>query len=339
VSHPDFWLSSGFRLLERRDDGRLVPTDDFLRAYLLRPELEPVEESCPAERALHAALLEMPRRPVTPVNLVRLRDPDARENWQIFARFRDHLLAHASLEEAYLALLGGDNRSVAPLFVDQLVHVLVRAVLDDIDDPLLARAGECLFRSQKATIRDGAVLLADEETVEMHERSGGFGALGRLLVEAETRPRQVELDILTEENAAIYWARSDRFDTVLDISFTRPGLDALCRVLERWLAHLLGVASRIQPLQTVRDERWAWHLGLDAEASAILDELYHGHEVEEARLARLLSLFRLEIRDPELMRAELRGRPVYLGLAMDGAARLRLKPQNLLVNLPLAVAA
>jgi hypothetical protein len=281
----------------------------------------------------------MPRRPVTPVNLVRLRDPDARENWQIFARFRDHLLAHPSLEEAYLALLLGDNRSVAPLFVDQLAHVLVRAILDDVDDPLLARAGECLFRSQKATIRDGAVLLADEETVEMHERTGGLGALGRLLVDAETRPRQVELDVLTEDNAGIYWARSDRFDTVLDISFTRPGLDALCRVLERWVAHLLGVTIRIQPLQTIRDERWVWHLGLDAEASAILDDLYLEREVDEARLARLLSLFRLEFREPELMRADLRGRPVYLGLAMDGTGRMRLKPQNLLVNLPLAVAA
>jgi hypothetical protein len=126
---------------------------------------------------------------------------------------------------------------------------------------------------------------------------------------------------------------------VLDLGFTRPGLDALCRVLERWVAHLLGVAVRIQPLQAVRDERWAWHLGLDAEASAILDALYLGREVDAARLARLVSLFRLELQDPALMRRELRGRPVYLGLAMDAAGRLRLKPQNLLVNLPLGAAA
>jgi hypothetical protein len=339
VSRPDFWLASGHRLLDRGADGRLVPTDDFLRAYLLRPELRPVEESCAAERALHAALLERPRRPITPVNLVALRDPDARENWQVFARFRDHLLARGSIEQAYLGLVLGGNPAMPPLLVDQLVHVLARAMLDDIDDAFLARAGECLFRSQKATIRDGAVLLADEETVELHERGGGLGALGRLLVEADARPRRIELDVLSEANAACYWARSDRFDTVLDISFTRPGLDALCRVLERWVAHLLGVAVAIQPLQAIRDERWVWHLGLDAEASAILDDLYLGREVEEARLGRLLALFRLELRDPELTRPELRGRPVYLGLAMDGAGRVRLKPQNLLVNLPLAAAA
>ena len=36
------------------------------------------------------------------------------------------------------------------------------------------------------------------------------------------------------------------------------------------------------------------------------------------------------------MRADIAGRPVYLGLAMDAAQGLRLKPQNLLLNLPLA---
>jgi len=29
------------------------------------------------------------------------------------------------------------------------------------------------------------------------------------------------------------------------------------------------------------------------------------------------------------------GRPVYLGMAMNAKGKLRLKPQNLLVNLPL----
>jgi len=35
----DFWRNSGFHLLERDAGGRLQVTDDFLRAYLLRPEL------------------------------------------------------------------------------------------------------------------------------------------------------------------------------------------------------------------------------------------------------------------------------------------------------------
>ena len=54
------------------------------------------------------------------------------------------------------------------------------------------------------------------------------------------------------------------------------------------------------------------------------------------RLARLLSLFRLEFRDPRVMPESIAGRPVYLALCMNEAGVLRFKPQNLLVNLPLA---
>jgi len=36
------------------------------------------------------------------------------------------------------------------------------------------------------------------------------------------------------------------------------------------------------------------------------------------------------------MRPALAGRPVYLAMAMDRDQRLRLKPQNLLLNLPIA---
>ncbi len=52
-------------------------------------------------------------------------------------------------------------------------------------------------------------------------------------------------------------------------------------------------------------------------------------------MARLLSLFRLEFRDSAAMRLDVAGRPIYLGMAMTGDGVLRLKPQNLLVNLPL----
>src|SRR6267378_6107181 len=41
----DFWRNSGFHLLEGDDEGRLSITDDFLRAYLMRPEIRPAEES------------------------------------------------------------------------------------------------------------------------------------------------------------------------------------------------------------------------------------------------------------------------------------------------------
>ena len=109
---------------------------------------------------------------------------------------------------------------------------------------------------------------------------------------------------------------------MLDVSFTRPGLDALCRVLEAWVRHFLAVEVGIQPLQAVRDAQWRWHLGLDAEATALLNDARRpASEVDEERQARLLSLFRLEIKDAELVRVDVRGRPVYMGMAQDALGR------------------
>ncbi|MDP1906839.1 MAG: DUF6352 family protein, partial [Hyphomicrobium sp.] len=82
-----------------------------------------------------------------------------------------------------------------------------------------------------------------------------------------------------------------------------------------------------------------WHTGLDAESSALLNDLYNGAEVGDDRLERLLSLFRLDFDDARQMQADVAGRPVYLGLAMTPGKKLKLKPQNLLVNLPLAAEA
>jgi hypothetical protein len=99
---------------------------------------------------------------------------------------------------------------------------------------------------------------------------------------------------------------------------------------------MLGVAANVQPVQQISDDRWVWHVGLDADANAILNELYDGAEVEEARLARMVSLFRMEFRDPSLILPEIAGHPVYLGMAVDTNGTLRVKAQNLLFNLPLA---
>lgn len=339
---PDFWRDSGFHLAGRDADGRLTASDDFLRAYLRRPEMLPPEEACAAERALHEALLQNPREAVGPERLARLADPDGRENWQLWLGFRDRLLAAGSLEEAYLRhfLAPPDpargELPVPPLFLDQLAHVILRAALDGIEDPFRARAGELLFREQSVTIDNGAIMLADAETVEMFASTGGFGSLGRLVAEAQTPLRSIDLDVMTAEHAAVYWERESRHDLVLSLDFASPGLDALCRVLEAWLRRFLAVEVSIQPVQRISDERWVWHVGLDAEGSRLLNDLYEGVEPEEERLERLLSLFRLEFADPSLMAPAVAGRPVYLALCCTPSKRVKLKPQNLLVNLPLA---
>jgi hypothetical protein len=342
----DFWSHCGYHLLERRGDGRLGVTDGFLGAYMARPELATVAESCDAERALHAALTANPREAVSAGRLAALADADARDNWQVALAFRDRLAAAGTVEDCYLGLFTGAPLAVPPMFIDQLAQVVLRGLLNDADpsrgeraDPMRARAAELLFRAQKVTIRDGAIMAADEETVGMYAATGGFGDLGRLVAAAETPTRTIELDVLGEDNADIYWQRDERHDTVIDLSFTRPGLDALTRVLEAWVAHFTGAKVSIQPVASIADERWVWHIGLDAEATAILNDLYQGAEVADDRLARLISLFRLEFEDPSLMTAHIAGRPVYLAMATTTEGVLHLKPQNLLVNLPLAAPA
>lgn len=333
----DFWHDSGYHLLEPTAEGRLAASDDFLRAYLLRPEIRPVEDSCAAERALHERLMAEPRRAVAGSEIAQLADPDAQDNYRVVIAFRDHLLDSGTIEAAYLAAFTDPaGTQVPPLFLDHMAHVIVRHILDGTGDGLRARAGELLFREQRVTLQDGNILSADAETVEMYAATGGFGALGQLMAQAQTPVRSVELEVLDERNPDLYWGRDQAYDTVLNLSFTGGGLDALCRVLEAWVRHFLAVDVNIQPVQQIRDERWVWHVGLDAGGSALLNDLYTGEEVDEARMTRLLSLFRLEFREPRVMRRDIAGRPVYLAMAMSEDSRLRLKPQNLLVNLPLA---
>lgn len=329
------WASAGLALLDPAPGGGLAVTPSFLKAYLARPELAPVAESCAAERALHARLLAEPTARIGEAEMARLADADAAENYRVWLGFRDRLLARPSLEAAYLDLVRNGAGRVPPLFMSQLVHVILRHLLDGETDGFRWRAAELLFRGQKVTITEGGILVADEETVEQAAATGGFGSLGQLLVQAGTAPRTVELDVMNEGNAASYAQRSERFDMVLDVAFTRPGLDALCRVLERWVRHFLELEVRIQPVQTIRDERWSWHVGLDAAATAILNAMWHGEDVAQADLARILSLFRLDFVDPSAMLERIAGRPVYLAMAMDDQKRLRLKPQNLLTGLPL----
>ncbi len=333
---PDFWPSCGYRLLAVGADGRLRLTDDFLRSLLLRPELAPIPESCAAERALHERLIASPRGAVAADDLQGLADADARENYGIWLRFRERIAAAPCLEAAYITLFR-DGVDVPPLLVHQLTEILLRHILGAAADPIEARAAEMLFRTQNiAVTAEGAVMAADAETVELLAATGGFGSLGELLQKNRTPVRTVDLDTLDTGNAQTYWDRDERHDVAVSLNRGRPALDALCRVLEKWVAHMLGVAVSIRPQSEIDDQRWVWHVGLDAEASALLNDLYNRVDVDAARMERLLCLFELTFTHPGDMRAAIAGRPVYLAMAMDAERRLKLKPQNLLLNLPLA---
>src|SRR5258708_13326229 len=101
----DFWLSCGHHLLDRDAGGGLIVTDEFLKAYLARPELTPPPEACAAERALHASLLADPRRPVEPFEIAAIADADARETWDVMLPFRNPLPPHTTVQPPTLPLL------------------------------------------------------------------------------------------------------------------------------------------------------------------------------------------------------------------------------------------
>ena len=56
-------------------------------------------------------------------------------------------------------------------------------------------------------------------------------------------------------------------------------------------------------------------------------------------MKRIVGLFRADFSDPGALRPENAGSPVFLGMAVSQDGTLRLKPQNLLMNLPLAARA
>jgi hypothetical protein len=293
-----------------------------------------VEESGEHELQLHSALMESPRKAIPEEELQAVEDPDARDNYRLLLRFRDRLLAAGTVEGCYLGLFRKGAIDVPPMFIDQLAHVILRNVLEGCEDPLQARTGELFFREQKATLRDGHVLLADLETVEMHAAGSKFGSIGRLIVEAQGDLGKVDLDVLDRNNAALYWERDSRHDTVISMTYGRPALDAFARTLEIWVRHFLGLQVEVSPIRKIEEAPWAWHVGLDAESTAILNELWAGGQVDPGRMRNILALFSLQFEDRAAMRPDIAGRNVYLALSAEDEV-VRMKPQNLLLNLPL----
>jgi hypothetical protein len=295
--------------------------------------MHPVEESGPKELLLHAALMESPRRVVSENEIASLEDEDVKHNYRVILRFRDRLLEAGTVEGCYMSLFKAPI-DIPPMFVDQLAHVILRNVLDGADDPLRLRAAELFYREQKATIQDGHALLADLETVEMHASGNRYGSIGRLIVEAQGDLAKVDLDVLDKANAAIYWERESRHDTVISVTYGRPALDALCRVIEGWVFHFLGLKVQVKPVRKIDEPKWAWHVGLDAESTAILNQLWSGGEIEQGRMRNILAIFALQFEDPSAMRSDIRGRTVYLALSCEDGV-VKMKPQNLLTSLPL----
>ncbi|MFZ4807774.1 MAG: DUF6352 family protein [Hyphomicrobiaceae bacterium] len=327
----DFWVSSGHHLLDRAESGGLVVTDEFLRAYLARPEIVPPEDACLVERAIYDRLRRAPRAAVQPGEVADMADRDARENWRHWLALRDTLIGHESVEAAYLTLIRSDKVTTPPLFLNQLVNLILRNALDASKDAFVLRAAELLFRAQRLTVRDGVLLLADEELVDGSNVVDHASPLVAVFGDARAR----DLDILTAGNAPAYWGRSDAFDMVLDFRHGHPARAAFARVLEVWVRHMLGIGVTIEPVERLTDESWHWFVGLDQEATRIGNALWKGEEPADDGLNRIVAIFRLDFEDDREMLPAVAGKSVVLILATTTNRIVRVKPQNLIVGLPL----
>lgn len=326
----DFWISCGHHLLDRDPGGGLLVTDEFLKVYLARPELIPPPEACVVERTLYGALLANPRLAISASDIAAIADADARENWQVLVAFRGLLLRHRTLEGAYAELMRSGTGKTPLLFVNQLVHAILRNALDGVEDAQVVRAAELFFRTQRVTLHEGALIAADDETI------GGINAAPvSPLVSMLGIPAEAIIDVLNDENASTYWERSDQFDMAIDLTTGRTGLIALAEAMRRWIGHVLGVEVTIEPLPELRGVNLAWYVGLDSDATRVGDMMWNGEEIDEAIRSRVVGLFALTFCDPSVVLERVKGEPVYLILAMTPEKTLRMKPQNLATGLPI----
>jgi hypothetical protein len=326
----DFWIACGHHLLDRDASGGLVVTDEFLKAYFARPELMPPDDACEVERRLLRKMLGDARQGVGADEIAAIADEDARENWRFVLAFRDLLLRHPTLEAAYLSLVRSGANNLPPLFVNQLVHAILRNALDGCEDPFVLRAAELFFRQQRVVPHEQSLLLGDEEIVGGRSPTPVLSLMSMLGAATDAQG----VDVLGEANAGTYWQRSDQFDMALDLTGGSRGPAALAQAMSRWISHLLGIEVAIEPLNELHEARLAWYVGLDAEATRMGDRLWHGETLDGHDAGRVLALFRLSFADASLIADDLEGEPVYLILAMTADQKVQMKPQNLVMGLP-----
>jgi hypothetical protein len=334
----EFWVASGHHLTRRGDHGGLVATPELIMAYLARPELMPPADACAAELNLHASLLGRSAAPGAGGDIAALADADARENWTFMMKFRDRLVAAPSLEAVYVALARQGARDLPPIFLSQLCHLILRNALEGCDDPYILRAAELFYRSQLATVHDGTLLLADAEVIEAQQHAQHdihSSPLTAMLAPAFFLTATASL----HDNAWTYWSRSDAHAMVMNIGGNPKARAGLCRVIERWIAHLLGVAVKVETMASIEDRDWRWFIGLDSEGTRIGNALWNGAAPDGNAAERIVALMRLNIEDARLVDERVRNKPVYLILAGSADKVVRLKPQNLIAGLPLAATA
>lgn len=353
----DFWQHSGYSRLNFPAAGWPQASEALIQAYLARPELRPLPESCPAERALHDRLYRDSRYRPTPLELAELHDPSVRENYELVMRFRDHVFASEDLRVAYLDLVRRGHPPLPLLFRQHLVMLLLRHLLADCTDAWTLRAAEMLFRAQlpwepepepaaEVEAEAGAVeveaeagsrgaprlLLADHAVLTDVETHGGYGNLGRLVADSGVPLNRRPLWILEEETAQSYWLRDSFHDSLLPFG-PRTGQQALAEVLARWIQAMVGETVTLIPLAgdpvALWSRPWRQRLPLDEAALELTLPL-----CPLPGMARPVALFRLDWAAGGSRADAPIEESLCVVLAADGEGIIRLEPASLCLSLP-----
>ncbi len=286
----------------------------FLDGILASPQLALVPESCAAEASLHKALRAEPLRIIESTELIAIADSDARENYAFYQRLQTEVLAAGSLKAYYWQVIKSDAALVPPEVMDVMTEQLTNDMLDGLLEKNMAiqyAAAEWFYKRQAVHLEDGRVV---------HD----------VARDSVREPLDLSHGMVNELSHGLLFRLSN----------ANSGLKALAQVIEKWVAYMLDIEVTVKSLSKVDDAAWRWHIGLEATSTALLNDLYLGHEVSSERQSQLVSLFKLEFKTPSLLQADMQqngaGKPIYLGLAMDANGFVKIKPHNLLLNLPLA---
>ena len=226
-----------------------------------------------------------------------------------------------------------------PIFLSQLCHLILRNALEGCDDPYMLRAAELFYRSQLATVHDGTLLLADAEVIEAQQHAQADIHSSPLTAMLPPPKAFGEMDVMDDDNAWTYWSRSDAHAMVMNIGGNPKARAGLSRVIERWIAHLLGVAVKVETVASIEDRDWRWFIGLDSEGTRIGNALWNGAALDSQRRR---AHRRVDAPDHRGYAAGGRARRHQAGLSHPGEGAdkvVRLKPQNLVAGLPLAATA
>src|SRR5260370_8755600 len=176
-------------------------------SILARHKFMTTADAYEAERNLHANLLSDPLRLLSGADIAALADADARENWTFMMDFGDRLIAAPSLEAVYVTLARKGAGDLPPIFLSQLCHLILRNALEGCDDPYTLRAAELFYRSQLATVHEGALLLADAEVIEAEQ--GAQNDMHSSPLTSRLKPKASgEMCVLDDHNACPYCSRS-----------------------------------------------------------------------------------------------------------------------------------